>query len=61
MLRVELRFVEVLCSDDALYKDRMSRRTRHIEGFPELTWEGVLQHRADLPVDRLRPPRAGRR
>lgn len=48
-LRVELRFVEVLCSDDALYKDRLSRRTRHIEGFPEPTWGGVLQRRAEFP------------
>lgn len=48
-LRVELRFVEVLCSDDALYKARLSRRTRHIEGFPEPTWEGVLQRRAEFP------------
>jgi predicted kinase len=48
-LRVELRFVEVVCSDDALYRDRLSRRTRQIDGFPEPTWEGVLQRRAEFP------------
>jgi predicted kinase len=48
-LRTELRFVEVLCSDDALYRERLSRRTRHIAGFPEPTWEGVLRRRAEFP------------
>jgi len=41
--------VEVLCSDDVLYAERLSRRTRHIEGFPEPTWEGVLRRRAEFP------------
>jgi predicted kinase len=45
----ELRFVEVLCGDDAVYQDRLSHRTRHIEGMPEPTWEGVLRRRAAFP------------
>jgi thymidylate kinase len=29
--------------------DRVERRTRDIEGFPEPTWEGVLRRRAEFP------------
>jgi predicted kinase len=45
----ELKFIVVECGDDRVYRDRVERRTRDIEGFPEPTWEGVLRRRADLP------------
>jgi predicted kinase len=45
----ELRFIVVECGDDRVYQDRVERRTRDIEGFPEPTWEGVLRRRADSP------------
>jgi predicted kinase len=46
---VELRFVVVECSDDDVFRDRLAHRIRHIEGFPEPTWDGVLQRRAAFP------------
>jgi len=45
----ELKFIVVECGDDRVYRDRVERRTRDIEGFPEPTWEGVLRRRADFP------------
>jgi predicted kinase len=45
----ELRFVVVDCSDDRVFRDRLARRVRHIEGYPEPTWEGVLRRRAEFP------------
>lgn len=44
-----LRFVEVQCGDDEVYRGRLAHRTRHIEGMPEPTWEGVLRRRATFP------------
>jgi len=48
-LGVRLLFVEVVCSDDAVHRDRLAHRHRRIDGFPEPTWEGVLQRRATFP------------
>jgi predicted kinase len=45
----ELKFIVVECGDDRVYRDRVERRTRDIEGFPEPTWEGVLRRRAEFP------------
>ena len=45
----ELRFIVVECRDDRVYRDRVARRSRSIEGFPEPTWEGVLRRRAQFP------------
>jgi predicted kinase len=45
----ELKFIVVECGDDHVYRDRVEHRTRNIEGFPEPTWEGVLQRRGDFP------------
>ncbi|MFJ5228499.1 AAA family ATPase [Kitasatospora sp. NPDC088391] len=38
---VPLVFVEVLCSDPALHRARLERRSRGLSGFPEPTWEAV--------------------
>ncbi len=46
----ELKFIVVDCSDDRIFQDRLAHRTRHIEGFPEPTWEGVLRRRAQFPA-----------
>ena len=48
-LAVRLMFVEVVCSDDAVHRDRLAHRHRRIDGFPEPTWEGVLHRRAAFP------------
>ena len=45
----ELRFIEVQCGDEQVHRARLARRQRAIEGFPEPTWEGVLQRRAAFP------------
>jgi len=45
----ELKFIVVECGDDRVYRDRVERRARDIEGFPEPTWEGVLRRRVDFP------------
>ena len=48
-LAVPLLFVEVVCSDDAVHRDRLAHRRRQIDGYPEATWEGVLHRRATFP------------
>jgi predicted kinase len=45
----ELKFIVVECGDDRGFQDRIEHRSRSIEGFPEPTWEGVLQRRAEFP------------
>ena len=44
----ELQFIVVECGDDPIFRDRIERRSRNIEGFPEPTWEGVLRRRAEF-------------
>lgn len=39
----EFVVVECICSDVALHKQRLSVRKRNIEGWPEITWEHVLE------------------
>ena len=46
---VPLLFVEVVCSDDAVHRDRLAHRHRQIAGYPEPTWEAVRQRRAAFP------------
>jgi hypothetical protein len=41
--------IVVECGDDRVYRDRVERRTRDLEGFPEPTWGGVLRRRANFP------------
>ena len=45
----ELKFIVVECGDDRIFQDRIERRSRNIEGFPEPIWEGVLRRRAEFP------------
>jgi predicted kinase len=62
----ELKFIVVDCSDDRIFRDRLEHRIRHIDGYPEPTWEGVLRRRAEfppwtgdrLPVDSVNPREA---
>jgi predicted kinase len=44
-----LKFILVECDDDRIFRDRLERRSRSIEGFPEPTWERVLRRRAEFP------------
>jgi predicted kinase len=45
----DLRFIVVECSDDDVFRNRLTHRIRHIDGFPEPTWEAVLKRRATFP------------
>jgi predicted kinase len=45
----ELRFIVVECSNDDVFRTRLAHRIRHIEGFPEPTWQGVLERRLTFP------------
>jgi len=55
--RQPLGFVEVFCSDEEEHRRRLTARQRGIEGFPEPTWESVMERRrgfADWNDDRVR-------
>jgi predicted kinase len=43
-----IRYVEVVCSDRALHRQRLERRRRFIEGFVEPTWDAVEARRANF-------------
>ena len=48
--QVELKFVEVQCSDEQLHRRRLADRIRRIEGFPEPSREGIVRRRNEFPV-----------
>jgi predicted kinase len=58
-----LRVVEVICSDEGTHSDRLARRARDIDGFPEPSWEDVVRRKQEwepwenehLVVDSVRP------
>ncbi|MGJ6981564.1 AAA family ATPase [Aestuariimicrobium soli] len=62
-LGVPLAFVEVVCSDADEHRRRLAERQRGIDGFPEPTWESVLERSEAfrawqgerLRVDSMRP------
>ena len=41
-----LAFVEVFCSDETEHRRRLTERSRDIIGFPEPTWDSVVERRA---------------
>jgi len=41
-----LAFVEVFCSDEMEHRRRLTERRRDIVGFPEPTWDSVVERRA---------------
>lgn len=44
-LSLPLAFVEVFCSDEGEHRRRLAGRQRGIVGFPEPTWESVVERR----------------
>ena len=46
--RVPLTFIEVICSDATLHRQRIDARVRNIDGMPEVTWEQVLERKAEF-------------
>jgi predicted kinase len=45
--RADLKIIECVCADEAVHRRRVEARLRAIDGMPELTWERVLQRRAE--------------
>jgi hypothetical protein len=45
---VDLRFLEVRCSDEQEHRRRLQTRRRAIEGMPGPTWESVQERRDAL-------------
>jgi predicted kinase len=44
---VRLRWVEIVCSDDALHRARLERRGEYLPGLRAVTWDDVLRRRAE--------------
>jgi predicted kinase len=42
-----IRVIEVVCSDEAVHRDRLAGRVRDIQGFPEPIWDDVLRRREE--------------
>lgn len=40
-----MKILEVMCSDEALHRERLAGRERGIGGFPEPSWDDVLRRR----------------
>lgn len=47
-LAVPLAFVEVYCSEPATHRLRLQERRRGIVGFPEPSWESVVDRKVDF-------------
>jgi predicted kinase len=45
--RADLKIIECVCTDEAVHRRRVEARLRAINGMPEVTWERVLQRRAE--------------
>jgi predicted kinase len=45
--RADLKIIECVCVDEAVHRRRIEARVRAIDGMPEVTWERVLQRRAE--------------
>lgn len=44
---VTLKMIEIICSDEAIHKQRIENRVRNIEGMPEVDWARVLERKAE--------------
>ena len=42
-----LKPIEVICSDETLHRQRIDSRVRNIEGMPEISWDRVLERKAE--------------
>lgn len=58
-----MRVIEVICSDEETHRERLSSRSRDIDGFPEPSWDDIARRRDEwepwrddrLVVDSVRP------
>jgi predicted kinase len=46
--QIPVSFIEVLCSDAVVHRQRLERRCRDIAGFPEPTWADLERRRAEF-------------
>ncbi|MFT5594831.1 MAG: adenylate kinase family enzyme [Oceanicoccus sp.] len=56
LLESEIKYIECICSNEEIHKERIQSRNRNIEGWYELVWEDVLTIRKyfqPLMTDRL--------
>ncbi len=44
---VEVRAIEVVCSDETMHRARLASRRRGLEPFPEPTWDAVTRWRGE--------------
>ena len=42
LLNTDIKYIECICSNEDVHKERIQSRKRNIEGWYELTWEDVL-------------------
>jgi predicted kinase len=45
--QVPVCFIECFCGDDQIHRSRIEERVRNIAGMPEITWERVLERKAE--------------
>lgn len=45
--RADLKIIECVCLDEAIHRQRIEARVRHIAGMSEVTWGRVLERRAE--------------
>ena len=45
--RADLKIIECICTDETVHRRRIEARIRNIPGMLEVTWERVLQRRAE--------------
>lgn len=43
LIELPIKYIECICSNEALHQDRLESRERGIEGWYELTWQDVLE------------------
>lgn len=56
LLESEIKYIECICSNEEIHKERIQSRNRNIEGWYELVWEDVLtikQYFQPLMANRL--------
>lgn len=56
LLEIDYKYIECICSNEDIHRERINSRKRNLEGWYELEWEDVLKIRNSfqpLVLDRL--------
>lgn len=48
LLESEMKYIECVCSNEGIHKERIESRNRNIEGWYELVWEDVIAIKRDF-------------